>query len=122
MLWFGWAGGAVNVFHVLPQMFRIYKTKSVKDISINSFLIKFLAAFLYTIHGFLIWDMPLLVMTGIVLLQYGVIIFQYKYFEKNSKCGVDTAESTTTTTLPTSTETEDLALCQKTAFTSSTIG
>ena len=28
MLVFGWIGGAINCIHVLPQMVKIYKTKS----------------------------------------------------------------------------------------------
>ena len=69
-----------------PQMWKIYKTKSVADISISSILIKIIACSLYTIHGFVIWDLPLFVMTSIILLQYVIIFFQYKYYKKNKKC------------------------------------
>ena len=104
MLVFGWLGGAINCIHVLPQMIKIYKTKSVEDISCESFFIKFLACTLYTIHGAIIWDMPLLFMTAVVLVQYGIILIQYKYYYKSKKCGASTAESAIHTTHQITTE------------------
>lgn len=107
MLLFGWLGGVVNSVHVLPQMWKIYKTKSVADISISSILIKIIACSLYTIHGFVIWDLPLFVMTSIILLQYVIIFFQYKYYKKNKKCDARIVASAQPTTLQTNTETEE---------------
>ena len=98
MLWFGWLGGAINCLHVIPQMLKIYQTKSVKDISYKSILIKVIACTLYVIHGFIIWDMPLLWMTAVVLLQYITILFQYKYYHKVEKCDANTVESDQTIT------------------------
>jgi len=91
----------------MPQMFRVYKTKSVEDISINSIIIKIIACALYTIHGFLIWDMPLLSMTAVVLVQYITIFFQYKYFHKAKKCDANIAEFATPTTHQITTENAD---------------
>tara|TARA_Y100000992_G_scaffold274685_1_gene217729 strand:+ start:730 stop:1059 length:330 start_codon:yes stop_codon:yes gene_type:complete len=109
MLVFGWAGGVINCLHVLPQMIKIYKTKSVEDISCESFFIKFVACALYTIHGALIWDMPLLCMTAVVLVQYGIILIQYKYYYKAKKCGANIVASTHHTIPQTCTENGDHA-------------
>ena len=91
----------------MPQMFKIYKTKSVEDISCESFFIKFVACTLYTIHGAIIWDMPLLCMTAVVLVQYAIILSQYKYYHKAKKCDANIAESDQPTTRPTSIENVD---------------
>lgn len=107
LLIFGWAGGIINVFHVVPQMFKIYKTKSVEDISINSIVIKIIASALYTIHGFIIADMPLLCMTAVVLTQYVLIFLQYKYYHKAKKCDANTVECTLPTTPPIPTDNAD---------------
>ena len=107
MLIFGWLGGIINCIHVAPQMYKIYKTKSVEDISCESFFIKFVACTLYTIHGAIIWDMPLLCMTAVVLVQYGIILIQYKYYYKSQKCDASTAESATPTTHQITTENGD---------------
>jgi uncharacterized protein with PQ loop repeat len=109
MLVFGWLGGILNSFHVLPQMMKIHNTKSVDDLSINSICIKILASVLYTIHGFVIWDLPLFVMTLLILAQYFTIFLQYKWYNNAVKCNADTAESDTTSTTQSSTETDDLA-------------
>ena len=109
MLVFGWAGGIVNCIHVFPQMIKIYTTKSVEDISSHSILIKLAAAVLYIIHGYIIWDMPLLVMTLIVAVQYAFILMQYKYYSQLPKCTANTAESTETIIPQTSIVTENRA-------------
>ena len=106
MLVFGWLGGIINSIHVVPQMYKIYKTKSVQDISINSIYIKILASLLYTIHGFIIWDLPLFTMTLLVLIQYVSIFFQYRLYKKDPKCDADTAASTPTFIPPPNIETE----------------
>jgi len=90
-------------------MLKIHKTKSVDDLSINSIYIKILASILYTIHGFVIWDLPLFVMTLLILAQYLTIYLQYKWYHNPEKCNADTAALDTTTTSQTSTETDDRA-------------
>jgi len=90
-------------------MLKIHNTKSVDDLSINSIYIKILASILYTIHGFVIWDLPLFVMTLLILAQYFTIFLQYKWYHNPDKCNADTAESDTTSTTQTSTETDDRA-------------
>lgn len=98
MLIFGWIGGIINSFHVLPQVIRIYKRKSTEDISLYSLIIKLIAAITYTIHGVIIDDPPLLYMTGIMVLQYSFILGQYKYYHKSKECDANTVESECHTT------------------------
>tara|TARA_B100000963_G_scaffold335477_1_gene329641 strand:+ start:1540 stop:1869 length:330 start_codon:yes stop_codon:yes gene_type:complete len=107
MLIFGWLGGAINAIHIVPQMWKIWKTKSVEDISINSIVIKIIACSLYTIHGVIIADMPLLSMTALVLAQYVIIFFQYKYYYKVKKCDANIVESAHHTTHQITTENGD---------------
>lgn len=98
MLIFGWVGGIINAFHVLPQVVKIYRTKSTQDISFVSLIIKLVAAITYTIHGVIIDDPPLLYMTGLMVAQYLFILGQYKYYHRVSKCDVNTVESDSHTT------------------------
>jgi uncharacterized protein with PQ loop repeat len=109
MLIFGWLGGIVNAAHVIPQMMKIYKTKSVGDLSLKSICIKIVASLLYTVHGFFIWDPPLFVMTLLILVQYFIIFLQYKYYAVSDKCNAATAESDTITMAQTKTETDGIA-------------
>ena len=98
MLIFGWIGGIINAFHVLPQVVKIYSTKSTQDISFYSLIIKLIAAITYTIHGVIINDPPLLYMTGLMVAQYLLILGQYKYYYKDKQCGANTVESGCPTT------------------------
>lgn len=98
MLIFGWIGGVMNAFHVLPQVVKIYRTKSTQDISFYSLIIKVIASITYTIHGIIINDPPLLYMTGLMVLQYSFMLGQYKYYYKSKQCDADTAESDSPTT------------------------
>ncbi len=98
MLIFGWTGGIINAFHVLPQVVKIYSTKSTQDISFYSLLIKLIAAITYTIHGVIINDPPLLYMTGLMVAQYIFILVQYIYYSKDEECDANTAGSGCPTT------------------------
>ena len=109
MLIFGWVGGIINCLHSFPQMYKIIVTKSIRDISLTSLCIKLLAAVLYMVHGFLINDPPLLYMTLVCVIQYSVLIMQYKYYSPTAKCAANTVVSTTHTTPPKNTKNEDPA-------------
>ena len=98
MLIFGWIGGIINAFHVIPQVVKIYKRKSASDVSLYSLLIKWIASITYTIHGIIINDPPLTYMTGLMVFQYSFILCQYKYYHRTQKCDANTAESDCPTT------------------------
>jgi MtN3 and saliva related transmembrane protein len=98
MLIFGWIGGVINALHVLPQVIKIFKTRSTKDISYYSLVIKLIAAITYTIHGIIIQDPPLLYMTGLMVVQYLFILGQYKYYYKVPECDANTVASDSLTT------------------------
>ena len=98
MLIFGWIGGTINAFHVLPQVARIYHRKSTHDISPYSLIIKVIASITYTIHAVIIDDPPLLYMTGLMVAQYLFMLAQYKYYSKDEECDANTAESDCPTT------------------------
>ena len=98
MLIFGWIGGIINAFHVLPQALKIYRTKSTQDISFSSLIIKLIASITFTIHGVIINDPPLLYMTALMVTQYLFILGQYKYYYKSKECDANTVESECPTT------------------------
>lgn len=93
MLIFGWIGGIINAFHILPQVIKNYRRKSTQDISLFSIIIKITASVTYCIHGVVIGDPPLFYMTALVTAQYMFILLQYKYYSQNKKCDVNTVVS-----------------------------
>lgn len=77
MLIFGWIGGGLSVVYNIPQIYHIYKNKSVGDISIYSLLVRIISYLFYILHGYLIMDPPILFMTLASLLQVLIICVQY---------------------------------------------
>lgn len=83
MLYFGWIGGGLSVTYNIPQIYYIWKTKTVEGISIYSLAVRIFSYFFYIIHGFIIKDPPLLWMTSISLLQVLIICVQYFLYNSN---------------------------------------
>lgn len=77
MLIFGWIGGGLSVVYNIPQIYHIYKNKSVGDISVYSLLVRIISYLFYILHGYLIMDPPILFMTLASLLQVLIISVQY---------------------------------------------
>ena len=80
-LWWGWAGGALSVVQLLPQIRLLCRTKSGTQISRAALSIRVAGYAMYLVHASKIGDPPLLWMTlaGLVLLS--IIILQILYFD-----------------------------------------
>ena len=76
----GVVAGFLTTVSFLPQAFKAWKTKSTKDISINTFLILFTGMFLWAIYGFLINSIPVLAANGVsVFIALSIIIMKFRY-------------------------------------------
>ena len=84
MLVFGWIAGGLGVVYNIPQIYYIWKSKTVKGISFYSLMVRLISYFFYIAHGFTINDPPLIWMTSITLLQVSFICMQY-YLYKTKK-------------------------------------
>ena len=51
----------ITSFQLLPQLYQIYKTKNVKDVSIHSLSLFLLTNVLWFMHGYFISDYSLIV-------------------------------------------------------------
>lgn len=81
MSWFGWAGGALSVVQLLPQIRLLCRTKSGTQISRLALGIRVAGYVLYLIHASKIGDPPLFYMTLAGLILLGIIILQIVYFD-----------------------------------------
>ncbi|MDA9062520.1 SemiSWEET transporter [Candidatus Pelagibacter sp.] len=61
----------------LPQVIKVYKTKSTKDISLYMFLIFTIGTFCWLIYGILESSLPI-IMANTITLILSVIILLYK--------------------------------------------
>ncbi len=74
------AVGIISSFAMLPQVYRIFKRKSAKDISITSFSFLFAAGIIWVLYGIDIESFPIVVsnLAGSIIIA-GIIIGWFLY-------------------------------------------
>jgi MtN3 and saliva related transmembrane protein len=70
----------VNCIQLLPQLYKTYKTKHVKDLSVYSLYLILCVSVLWLLHGYFIQDVSLIV-AGVISVTVNVclIILFYIY-------------------------------------------
>ena len=76
----GIIAAALTTIAFIPQLLKIWKTKSAKDISLAMFLIFCTGVFLWMIYGILRNDLPVMIANLLVFAQALVIlVLKIKY-------------------------------------------
>ena len=72
--------GIISSIAMLPQVYKIFKRKSAKDISITTFSFLFIAGAIWVIYGINIQSFPIII-TNLIgsLIIFGVIIGWFLY-------------------------------------------
>ncbi len=78
---FGAVAGTISSVTFLPQVIKIYKTKSAKDLSLWTLFFLALGVALWLVYGILKADAPLIITNAIVL----SMIFIMLYFKLSFK-------------------------------------
>ena len=60
---------------LLPQLIKVYKTKSTKDISIGMFTLFGAGVLLWFVYGVFVGDLPIIVANSLAFIQATVILF-----------------------------------------------
>ena len=66
--------GVINGFANFPQIYKIFKTKSAKDLSITTYLILTVGSIVWVLYGIEIMNVPVLIMNGLALLEFIIIL------------------------------------------------
>ena len=80
---FGWIASSITLLYKLPQIYKIIKSKSSKDLSMHSYTLQSLGYIFYGIHGYSIKDDPILVMGTVALIQNLICIFLHFKYKDN---------------------------------------
>jgi uncharacterized protein with PQ loop repeat len=67
----------VNCIQLLPQLYKTFTTKRVKDLSLYSLLLVLTTNLLWLLHGYFIWDASLMVAGVISLGINGALLIGY---------------------------------------------
>ncbi|MBC8413635.1 MAG: SemiSWEET transporter [Nitrospira sp.] len=76
----GLVAGTCTTLSFIPQVSKTMKTKETSSISLGMYLILATGIFLWTVYGFLIGSMPIMIANGISLLMaIFVLILKLRY-------------------------------------------
>lgn len=79
-MWLGMLAGTLTTIAFLPQLIRIWQTKSTKDISLGMFLIFTGGVLLWLIYGVLINSLPVMLANGLTfLLASAILVLKLRY-------------------------------------------
>ena len=71
---FGWVGTIGIIFTYLPQVIKVYKTKSTIDVSIKFLIIGMISCSLIIVYGVLFNLMPLYVGNPIIFIESALLL------------------------------------------------
>ncbi len=66
--------GVVSGFANFPQIYKIFKTKSAKDISVITYLILIVGTIVWLFYGIEILSVPIITMESLVLIEFILIL------------------------------------------------
>jgi MtN3 and saliva related transmembrane protein len=70
----GFAAAFCTTAAYVPQVVRIWRTRSTQDISLGMFLVMTLGLIFWLIYGFAIGSLPVIVCNGATLIMTGTIL------------------------------------------------
>lgn len=77
----GLVGATLTTISLLPQMIKVFKTRSTKDISAGMFVLFGTAFFIWLVYGILIGDIPLIIANSFAFVQ-DIVILAFKLIYK----------------------------------------
>jgi MtN3 and saliva related transmembrane protein len=76
----GLMAGTFTTVSFVPQVIKIWQTKSARDVSLGMFLLFALGVALWMAYGFLVVSLPIIIANAITLaLAVVIIFFKLKY-------------------------------------------
>ena len=70
----GYFAGICTTIAFLPQVIKVYNTKSTKDISLGMFIIFTFGVFCWLIYGLIIQDIPIILANLVTIFLAGFIL------------------------------------------------
>ena len=71
----GFIAALFTTVSLLPQLIKVYKTKSTKDISTGMFTLFGCGVLLWFVYGVFVNDLPIIVANSLAFIQAVVILF-----------------------------------------------
>jgi MtN3 and saliva related transmembrane protein len=82
----GLIAGTLTTISFIPQVWRIWQTKSANDISWGMFIIFAIGNMMWFAYGWSLSAVPILVSSGVTLaLACAILVMKYQYGKKSSR-------------------------------------
>jgi MtN3 and saliva related transmembrane protein len=76
----GVAAGMCTTGSIIPQVFKTFKTRHTKDISLMMYVFLTIGILLWLVYGIMINEMPIIVANGTSLIFTGlVLVMKFRY-------------------------------------------
>jgi uncharacterized protein with PQ loop repeat len=103
---FGWLGMVATLLYKLPQVYKLYKGKTSKGVSLISYSMQTISYLPYAIHGIMIDDLPTFAMGAFSFVLNVILCMQIAFYNKYyDQTQPGYPHTTTTSTVGTSTAT-----------------
>ena len=92
----GWIGGIIIIFINIPQLYKLYITKSGKDLSYYTIILDILGSTFLGTYGILINKFPIIISNVvIIILALMILVLKIKYsrFNINIAYTIDTIDT-----------------------------
>lgn len=81
----GWIGTILTAVYLIPQVFKVFKTRNAKDISYYSVCFLIIASTIWIVYGFITpQPQPQIYVTNIFQALFSGVILVYKIFSKKN--------------------------------------
>jgi len=67
--------GVVNGFANFPQIYKVFKNKSARDLSIITYIMLATGSFVWILYGLEIMNTPVLIMNGLAFIEFLILLF-----------------------------------------------
>ena len=71
---YGWVAGGLSALHNVPQIVHVCRRGSAEDLSWVALLVRMVSLCFYVLHGVFMEDLPLVVMSGVIMFQCVVLL------------------------------------------------
>ncbi|OIO64338.1 hypothetical protein COY28_05950 [Candidatus Woesearchaeota archaeon CG_4_10_14_0_2_um_filter_57_5] len=68
--------GTIMGFANVPQIVKIFRTRSAKDIAVSSYILLAIGAFIWILYGIEIRNLPILILNGLCFVEFCIIVWQ----------------------------------------------
>lgn len=82
----GLLAGTLTTISFLPQVYRVWKSKSSKDISLGMYVIFCTGVFLWLVYGLSLQSLPIIAANTVTfILSFTILVFKVKHMREERR-------------------------------------